>query len=164
MKENLRFYAFRAERGDFILLYRLKGLYQFLFPGDVLPKDTYSLPYENDEDMLFDFKQSLQGYFEGKKVSFQDFESDLSWAPEFTTDVLNEVRKISWGQTCTYGEIAERIGRPGAARAVGSAVKANRLPLVIPCHRVLPAGGGLGGFSHGTRWKQKLLRLEGHDF
>lgn len=159
--DNLRFYAIDAGPGDFILLYGPKGLYRLLFPGDAVPRDTYSLPYENDEDLLFDFKQTLHGFFNGKKVSFLDFECNLSWASDFTARVLNEVRLIPWGETRTYGEIAAKAGRPGAARAVGGAVGSNLLPIIIPCHRVLPAGGGIGGFGHGAEWKRKLLKLEG---
>jgi O-6-methylguanine DNA methyltransferase len=70
------------------------------------------------------------------------------------------MERIPPGGTLSYGEIANRIGKPGGARAVGNACGANPLPLFIPCHRVVAAGGGLGGFSSGTAWKTLLLERE----
>lgn len=77
----------------------------------------------------------------------------------FQLAVWNAIKEIPYGETRTYKWIAEKIGRPGASRAVGAACGANPLPLVIPCHRVV-ASKGLGGFSPGLRLKKKLLRLE----
>jgi len=71
------------------------------------------------------------------------------------------LRKIAPGQTKSYAQVARTIGRPGAVRAVGQACGANPIPVVIPCHRVLAAGGKLGGFSGGLDWKRKLLLREG---
>jgi O-6-methylguanine DNA methyltransferase len=79
---------------------------------------------------------------------------------KFQMAVWNELKKIPRGQTKTYGEIAAAIGRPNAARAVGSACGANPLPLFIPCHRVV-AKNGLGGFGSGLPWKKLLLNMEG---
>lgn len=79
----------------------------------------------------------------------------------FQQAVWNELVKIPYGTTITYGDLAARVGRPRAARAVGQAVGANPIPILIPCHRVLPAGGGGGGFSAGEEWKVRLLALEG---
>ena len=78
----------------------------------------------------------------------------------FTARVLAALQKISYGATATYGDIARRIGAPRAARAVGMACGANPLPLFIPCHRVVAAGGALGGFSAGLAWKKFLLVKE----
>ncbi len=79
---------------------------------------------------------------------------------EFQQYVWMEISKISAGETRTYGELAEAIGRPKAVRAVGSACGHNPVPLFIPCHRVKGAHGGLGGFSAGLPWKMLLLTLE----
>lgn len=78
----------------------------------------------------------------------------------FRRAVWDALRRVPFGETVSYGELAARIGRPGAARAVGGAVGANPLLIFIPCHRVLAAGGGLGGFSAGLDAKRALLRLE----
>jgi len=86
---------------------------------------------------------------------------DLSSGTEFQRSVWNALRKIPSGQTKSYAQVAQSIDRPGAVRAVGQACGANPIPVVIPCHRVLAAGGKLGGFSGGLDWKRKLLSREG---
>ena len=80
---------------------------------------------------------------------------------EFQKSVWNALRKISFGKTKSYGEIARAIGRPKAVRAVGGACGANPVPVLVPCHRVLAANKKLGGFSGGLDWKRKLLAREG---
>ena len=80
---------------------------------------------------------------------------------EFQKSVWTALRKISAGQTKSYGEIAQAIGRPKAVRAVGGACGANPVPVLVPCHRVLAANKKLGGFSSGLNWKRKLLKREG---
>jgi O-6-methylguanine DNA methyltransferase len=86
---------------------------------------------------------------------------DLSGGTEFQRRVWNALREIPSGQTKSYALVAQAIGRPKAMRAVGQACGANPIPVVIPCHRVLAAGGKLGGFSSGLDWKRKLLTREG---
>jgi O-6-methylguanine DNA methyltransferase len=86
---------------------------------------------------------------------------DVSAGTEFQQAVWRELRKIRPGKTKSYGEIAERIGKPKAVRAVGGACGANPIPVLIPCHRVLAANKKLGGFSGGLEWKRSLLGREG---
>ena len=86
---------------------------------------------------------------------------DLSAGTSFQQQVWALLRQIPPGQTRTYAELAIALQRPRAARAVGNACGANPIPLLIPCHRVLPRGGGLGGFSGPLEWKQRLLASEG---
>ena len=85
---------------------------------------------------------------------------DLSGFTKFQLRVYSTLRKVPAGTILTYGELASRAGFPGAARAVGTAMRKNRLPIMIPCHRVLPASGGLGNYSAGNRWKLWLLNRE----
>ncbi|MEO8425931.1 MAG: methylated-DNA--[protein]-cysteine S-methyltransferase [Verrucomicrobiota bacterium] len=85
---------------------------------------------------------------------------DLSSGTEFQREVWSALKKIPTGKTMTYGQLATLIGRPKAVRAVGQACGANPIPVLIPCHRVLAANGGLGGFSAGLVWKRKLLEKE----
>jgi O-6-methylguanine DNA methyltransferase len=85
---------------------------------------------------------------------------DLTRHTPFQLKVYATLRKVPVGKTVTYGELARLAGYPGAARAVGTAMKKNRLPIVIPCHRVLPSAGGLGEYSAGKKWKRYLLVLE----
>ena len=92
----------------------------------------------------------------------RDVELDLRSVPEFNAQVYRVALTIPPGQTTTYGEIARQLGDPGAARAVGQALGANPIPIIIPCHRVLAAGDRAGGFSApgGVRTKLKLLEIE----
>ena len=101
----------------------------------------------------------LKNYFQGKKVNF-NIRYDISHLPVFTQKVLYNVKKIPYGKTTTYSQIAKRIGRPKASRAVGQAVGSNPLPILIPCHRVIRKDGSLGGFAYGLNWKKTLLKIE----
>lgn len=86
---------------------------------------------------------------------------DLSSGTDFQRCVWNELRKISTGESRTYGELAQAIRKTKAVRAVGGACGANPIPVFLPCHRVLAANGKLGGFSGGLEWKKKMLKREG---
>ncbi|MBS7652777.1 methylated-DNA--[protein]-cysteine S-methyltransferase [Candidatus Bathyarchaeota archaeon] len=101
----------------------------------------------------------LEEYFRGNKVIF-DIPLDLR-GTEFQRDVWRAIYKIPYGRLSSYGRIAEEIGRPRAVRAVGNAVGANPLPIVIPCHRIIRADGGLGGYGGGIDLKLYLLSIEG---
>jgi len=106
-----------------------------------------------------DAREQLKEYVKGKRRVF-----DLPLAidlPAFTARVLAEVEGIPWGSVRSYGEVATLVGSPGAARAVGQAMGKNPLPIVIPCHRVVAAGGKIGGFGGGMKWKRWLLGREG---
>ena len=109
-----------------------------------------------------DFKvaRELREYFAGKRTEFT-VPVDLSAVPPFTRKVLTALLRGPHGETTTYGALARRVGKPGAARAVGQAVGSNPVPVIVPCHRVLAANGRLGGFSLGLPVKEALLRLEG---
>ncbi|XUX00339.1 MAG: methylated-DNA--[protein]-cysteine S-methyltransferase [Dehalogenimonas sp.] len=101
----------------------------------------------------------LRHYFVGQPVVFKDG-IDLTGTTEFQKQVYEAACRIPYGETKSYGQLAEEIGKPGAARAVGQALGANPVPILIPCHRVVAADGGLGGFSGGIKTKQKLLAME----
>lgn len=119
-----------------------------------------------DAMLLKDVQQAVRQYFEGEKIDFQSWPQVSSGTmSEFGTAVLRECRKTAYGRTTTYGELACRAGRPGAARAVGTILARNPVPLIIPCHRVLRTDGGLGGFSAdgGSQMKRRMLRLESGD-
>jgi methylated-DNA-[protein]-cysteine S-methyltransferase len=103
------------------------------------------------------------GLLSGHADDLRDVTVDLAGLPEFHRCVYDVARGIDPGQTMTYGEIACRLGEPRAAREVGQALGANPVPLIVPCHRVLAAGGKLGGFSArgGVTTKLRLLEIEG---
>lgn len=105
-------------------------------------------------------RRQLDEYFAGERRVF-DVELDWRLSTGFTRKVLTETWRIPFGETRTYGEVATAAGSPRAFRAAGSALGANPIPIVVPCHRVLRAGGALGGYGGGLDVKQSLLELEG---
>jgi methylated-DNA-[protein]-cysteine S-methyltransferase len=100
----------------------------------------------------------LEQYFAGERTEF-DLDLELDGTP-FERRVWDEVRAIPYGQTATYAEIARRIGRPDACRAVGRANGRNPLAVIVPCHRVVGSGGSLTGYAGGIEMKRALLDLE----
>jgi methylated-DNA-[protein]-cysteine S-methyltransferase len=105
--------------------------------------------------------ERFEAFFAGARDDFLDVDVDLDWATPFQQALADTLRSIPYGETVTYGELAALAGRPGAARAAGTFCAQNRFGLVVPCHRVV-AAGGLGGYgSLGAGYKQRLLRLEG---
>ena len=116
-----------------------------------------------DSDFVCTLIERLQRYAAGEPVDFSDVRIDESHLTPFGKRIVAACRRIGWGSVRSYGELAAECGSAGAARAVGQVMAKNRFPLVVPCHRVLGAGGSLGGFSapDGLRMKQRLLALEG---
>jgi methylated-DNA-[protein]-cysteine S-methyltransferase len=102
----------------------------------------------------------LDEYFVGDRQVFE-LELDLRTTPEFHRRVLAELSRVQYGHTTTYGALAAEVGAPRAARAVGTVMNRNPLPIVLPCHRVVGANGSLTGYGGGLDRKEWLLRLEG---
>jgi methylated-DNA-[protein]-cysteine S-methyltransferase len=106
-------------------------------------------------------REELEAYLEGERSAF-DLPVDLTLARSpFQLDVLTELRRVPRGEVTTYGTLAARIGRPGAVRATGTALGRNPVPIVVPCHRVVPSTGGVGNYGGGAERKRVLLELEG---
>jgi methylated-DNA-[protein]-cysteine S-methyltransferase len=105
-------------------------------------------------------RRELDEYFSGRRHGF-DLTLDLRGLPPFTLSVLRKLARVPYGETTTYGALAARAGRPQAARAVGTVMNRNRIPIVLPCHRVVGATGDLVGYGGGLERKVKLLELEG---
>jgi methylated-DNA-[protein]-cysteine S-methyltransferase len=108
-------------------------------------------------------RRELQEYFEGKRQRF-DLEVDLRLSRDFGRAVLKELAAVPFGEVTTYGTLAARAGKPRAARAVGTIMNRNPIPIVLPCHRVVGANGSLVGYAGGLERKQQLLKLEGAVF
>jgi methylated-DNA-[protein]-cysteine S-methyltransferase len=104
--------------------------------------------------------RQLDEYFEGRRDVFE-LDTDLRGAAPFAQRVLTELAHVSYGETTTYGALAARVGAPRAARAVGTVMNRNPLPIVLPCHRVVGSNGSLTGYGGGLDVKERLLRLEG---
>ena len=107
---------------------------------------------------LDEVRRELDEYFDGRRRSF-DLALDLRVAP-FHEAVLHELARVPYGHTDTYGHLAALVGRPRAARAVGTVMNRNPIPIVLPCHRIVGANGALTGYAGGLERKQHLLRLE----
>lgn len=114
----------------------------------------------SDSASFGDLPDRIRRYFAGEEVSFSDV-LDLSDGTPFHRAAWLATREIPYGQTQTYGWLAENIGRPGSARAIGRAMGANPVPIIVPCHRVVGSDGGLRGFGGGLDLKERMLRLEG---
>jgi methylated-DNA-[protein]-cysteine S-methyltransferase len=107
--------------------------------------------------------ERLQAYADGARDDFRNVQLDLGPQTEFQRRVVARCRAIGYGDVMTYGELALAAGSPRAARAVGNVMRTNRIPLIVPCHRVIGSGGGMCGYSagEGVRMKLRLLELEG---
>lgn len=153
-------------RGSAVLVVTARGLSRVILTGrrgraipsllrEMLP-DAECKP-----DLLPALQRQLRDYFRGRRVRFRA-RLDLSGLTHFQRRVLDGCVRVAYGETVTYGELAGRIGRPSAARAVGHALGRNPVPIVIPCHRVIASDGSPGGYSaeQGVALKRWLLKLE----
>jgi len=165
MAEKIFTHQFQTELGRFYLAEDINGLAAICFgAGGKSVRDGIIKSDYQEHRIVAGGRENkkaerqIKSYLAGHLKKF-DLRLSLSGTP-FQRSVLNQVMKITYGRVKTYGQIARVLGKPGAARAVGSANARNRLPLVIPCHRVV-AAGGLGGYAGGLKAKRKLLDLEG---
>ncbi|MEU0739678.1 methylated-DNA--[protein]-cysteine S-methyltransferase [Streptomyces sp. NPDC006134] len=111
--------------------------------------------------LLAEAIRQVEAYFTGERRGF-DLPLDWSLISGFNREVLRELaRGVPYGSVVGYGDLARRVGRPDASQAVGAAMGANPLPVVVPCHRVVGSDGGIGGFGGGLETKRRLLALEG---
>ena len=146
--------------GTLTLVASNEGLRAILWPGDKPGRVRFGEDLREDPDqaLLRQTRAQLDGYFAGERIQF-----DLSLDPAgtaFQMDVWEALKRIPFGATMSYGELAAEIGKPGSARAVGAAVGRNPISIVVPCHRVLGKDGKLTGFAGGLSAKTCLLNLE----
>lgn len=143
--------------GELLLAGEAGALAMIGFPKGSMRRDPEA-DWIYNEKPLATARQQLEEYFAGDR---KDFDLPLKIeGTEFQVSVLNALQEIPYGQTVSYGEIARRIGRPKAVRAVGAANGRNPIPIVVPCHRVIGSSGDLTGFGGGLDTKEALLRLE----
>lgn len=164
---QLYHYCFQSKIGDISLITDEQWLYGLYFGSDARAEGdiqkimaTHHCPKlvseKNDISLLAE--KQLKEYLVGRRKEF-----DLAlhiMGTEFQKRVWKALREIPYGRTASYKQIASAVGRPLAARAVGMANHHNRLPIIIPCHRVITHSGGLGGFGGGVEIKKQLLELE----
>jgi methylated-DNA-[protein]-cysteine S-methyltransferase len=164
MKNELYYTVFSTRAGQVGILGSERGLCR-----STLPQESGSVVYILLGDNLkeatetpgrfADLIERFRAYYYGYRTEFPD-KLDLAGATPFQKAVWEAVRLIPYGETRSYTWAAETAGSPGAARAAGQALARNPLPIIVPCHRVLAADGGLGGFTGGLKMKEALLRLE----
>ncbi len=168
MQKKIRYTIFKTRWGYFGLAGGKEKLLRTCLPmtgrNDVKCRLLKGLEEVKFEKGIFrDLQGQISAYFDGSYINFdRDIPVALDGFSAFGRGVLNVCRNITYGKTMSYGEVADRIGKAGAGRAVGRVLAKNPLPLIIPCHRVICAGGGLGGFSAagGISYKRRLLELE----
>jgi len=143
--------------GDLLLAGDANELSLIGFPTGAMRHDPES-DWIYNEKPFARVRQQLREYFDGTRKEF-DVPLRLS-GTDFQVRVLEELQRIPYGETASYSDVAERIGRPKATRAVGAANGRNPIPIIIPCHRVIGRSGDLTGFGGGLKTKEALLRLE----
>ena len=137
------------------------GLRELRLPIPGQPIQPHMLRLRPDHTLGWRLTRLFKSYFAGKAVDFNEVPLDPAFGTAFQRAVWRALCAIPHGHTLTYGELGARIGKPNAARAVGGALHANPICIVIPCHRILASGGRIGGYGAGLEWKRRLLRLEG---
>jgi len=163
----IRWHAFRTPFGTMHLAATERGLARlsWLEPGPgrferELARRFPGRPVVRDPAALAEAERQLREYFAGRRTRFE-LPVDLEAVGPFERRVLEATREIPYGDVVPYAELARRIGRPGAARAVGTALGHNPVAIVVPCHRVVRSDGSLGGYTGGVEYKRRLLALEG---
>ena len=152
--------------GRLLLAASTRGLLRLAYPDEPVDALMAELAEEVSPRILEapgrldPLRRQLDEYFAGSRRRFE-FPIDWRLVQGFGRDVLRVTAHVPYGKVATYGDVAVRTGRPRASRAVGNALGANPMPIVIPCHRVVRTGGGLGGYTGGVHRKERLLALEG---
>ena len=167
MSQKLSYTVLQTDAGWMAVLASERGIVHATLPRPSADEAEKALGERtqqatHSDERFTDLVARLQGYFRGENPSFQDM-LDLSGGTSFQRAVWEGARKIPYGETRSYGELAEEIGRPGSARAVGQAMSRNPVAIIIPCHRVVASGGKLGGFGNRLDLKWSLLSLEADD-
>ena len=142
-----------------------QGISRVLLPGDTPDEMRARLEKTGgveDPNGQPEIVARILAYAEGTNDNFSDVELDLAGVPAVNRRIYEHIRELAWGETTTYGAIARWLGDVALSRAVGGAMGANPIPLIVPCHRVLAADGRTGGFSSpgGVRAKMEMLALE----
>ncbi len=164
--------VFPSELGWFAMSLGKRGVRYLTFthesPADAVAALNARACDANESQTLLDAEdvplaQRLQRYAAGERDDFLDVKIDAMEDGEFVRRVIAHCRRVGHGSTSSYKQLAEKAGAPRSARAVGNVMARNRVPIIVPCHRVLASGGGLGGYSMnpGLPLKRLLLRLEG---
>jgi methylated-DNA-[protein]-cysteine S-methyltransferase len=157
---DVRFDTFDSPVGDLFVAATDRGLARISYHSDGMEEAlARTFGARVLRSPLDEVRRELDEYFEGRRREF-DLPLDLRVA-QFHADVLRELALVPYGRTDTYGALAAKVGRPRAARAVGTVMNRNPIPIVLPCHRIVGANGSLTGYAGGLDVKRRLLQLEG---
>lgn len=152
--DKKRFYSpLETDYGRFIVCHDGKKVYSLSFPSKKPRAEKLTVCALSRK-----LEKSFNNYL-GKGKPLPDYEIRL-FATGFTLKVIKAIRSVPFGKTRSYSSIAAKIGRPGSQRAVGSVCRKNPVPIIVPCHRIIPERGGIGGYSSGGKWKKRLLAIE----
>ena len=154
----MNFLLLESPYGTLLLVSDGFALKQLSFIEDLSTFQPNASWHKRKDDLLAACQTQLEEWFTGQRQTF-----DLPLAPEgtaFQQKVWKALQNIPYGTTCSYGNLAQAMSKPTAFRAVGSANGKNPIAIIIPCHRVVAAKGGLGGYAYGIELKQQLLALE----
>jgi methylated-DNA-[protein]-cysteine S-methyltransferase len=152
--------------GPLTVMVTPRGLVRLSYPGEGIDAQLAELAERVSPRILEapertdDVRRQLDAYFAGERTAF-DVPIDWRLVRGFAAQVLRATARIPFGRVSSYREVATEAGSPNAYRAAGNALGSNPIPIVVPCHRVLHAGGGLGGYTGGLERKRYLLELEG---
>jgi methylated-DNA-[protein]-cysteine S-methyltransferase len=152
--------------GDLLVAATKKGLVRVAYPGETDPLEDIALSVSprlmENPRRLERARREFDRYFDGR---LKDFSVPVDWAfaRGFAGRVLRATARIPFGRVSTYRDVARKAGNVKATRAAGNALSSNPLPIIVPCHRVLRTGGGLGGYTGGLHRKVFLLELEGFE-
>lgn len=158
--------TYESPLGSLTVMVTPRGLVRLSYPGEGIEDqlqevaDRVSPRILEAPEKTDDVRRQLDAYFAGRRHAF-DVPIDWRLVRGFAGDVLRATARIPFGGVSSYREIAAAAGSPNAYRAAGNALGSNPVPIVVPCHRVLHAGGGLGGYTGGLERKRYLLQLEG---
>lgn len=159
---NVEYTVIEAAQNSIIIAETKTGLVYVGLDGNLAGLTEFVRRWFSDVQIVpsvVDAAFQIEEFMAGDRSGF-DVSLDLQ-GTDFQREVWAALCEIPFGQTRTYGRIAESVGKPGGAQAVGQACGANPIPIVVPCHRVLAANNDIGGYTGGLDWKRKLLALEG---
>ncbi len=152
---------FKTALGYFRLRATSRGLYSLEFPIRAKRKPGAQKAPAAIDRVLRKTALRIDSVLRRRRINFKDCPIDWTGVSPFSRRVLGKLREIPTGRVTSYQGLAQRVGVPKGARSVGQALGSNRLPIILPCHRVILKTGDLGGFSRGRRVKKLLLKLEG---
>lgn len=161
-----KYSIFKTSLGYMGVVASPKGLHMVILPRKSEKEikgafeEHYAVEIYRDDKKLAGIANKIKNFLRGKMVAFRE-NFDVGGATPFEMRVWDTVYGIPYGEVRSYAWVAKQIGNPKEVRAVGQALKRNRLPIVIPCHRVINKSGDLGGFAGGIELKRKLLKIEG---